>query len=76
MADIKLGKLPDRTQVKLSITITPDLQAALLAYASVYAATYGVEEPLAELIPAMLTAFLDGDRGFAKAREDARRRGR
>lgn len=29
MADLKLAKLPDRTPVKLSITITPDLQAAL-----------------------------------------------
>lgn len=50
MVDLKLGKLPDRTPVKFSITITPDLQAALQAYA----AAYGVEEPVAELIPAML----------------------
>ncbi|WP_084498551.1 DUF2274 domain-containing protein [Sphingobium sp. HDIP04] len=36
----------------------------------------GLSGYVAELIPAMLTAFLDGDRGFAKAREDARRGGR
>ena len=68
MGDLKLGKLPDRTPVKLAITITPDLQAALQDYAAVYAKTYGVEEPVAELIPAMLLAFLESDRGFLRAR--------
>ncbi len=37
MVDLRLGKLPDRTPVKLAITITPDLQAALQAYAAIYA---------------------------------------
>jgi len=68
LGDLKLGKLPDRTPVKLAITITPDLQAALQDYAAVYAKTYGVEEPVAELIPAMLLAFLESDRGFLRAR--------
>lgn len=31
MVELKLGKLPDRTPVKLTITITPDLQARLQA---------------------------------------------
>lgn len=73
MADLKLGKLPDRTPVKLAITITPDLQAALQSYAAIYAETYGVEEPVADLVPAMLAAFLESDRGFARER-DARAR--
>jgi hypothetical protein len=68
MADLKLAKLPDRTPVKLTITITPDLQNALKAYAAIYAEAYGSDEPVAELIPAMLMAFLESDRGFAKAR--------
>jgi hypothetical protein len=33
MADPKLPKLPDRTPVKLSISVTPDLHRALLGYA-------------------------------------------
>jgi hypothetical protein len=37
-------------------------------YASLYAEAYGREEPLAELIPAMLAAFLESDRGFARSR--------
>jgi hypothetical protein len=68
MADIKLAQLPDRTPVKLSIAIMPDLSQRLADYAALYAKAYGNEEPVAELIPAMLTAFLDSDREFSKAR--------
>ncbi|MEE4454331.1 DUF2274 domain-containing protein [Novosphingobium resinovorum] len=73
MLDLKLGKLPDRTPVKLAITITPDLQNALQAYAAFYAARYEVEEPVVELVPAMLAAFLESDRNFMRAREAARK---
>lgn len=73
MVDLKLAKLPDRTPVKLAITITPDLQSALNDYAALYAQAYGREEPVAELIPAMLASFLDSDRNFARARDDARK---
>lgn len=68
MAELKLGKLPDRTPTKLSITITPDLYQTLRDYARLYAEAYGQEEPIAELIPAMLTAFLDSDRSFIRLR--------
>lgn len=61
-------RLPDRTPIKLAITITPDLQNALQAYAALYTAEYGIEEPLTELIPAMLAAFLESDRNFSRAR--------
>jgi hypothetical protein len=73
VVDLKLGRLPDRTPVKLAITITPDLQSALNDYAALYAQTYGREEPVTELIPAMLASFLDSDRNFAKARDEVRR---
>lgn len=69
MPDLKLAKLPDRTPVKLTITVMPDLAAALNAYASLYAQSYGREEPLSELIPAMLANFLESDRAFAKRRK-------
>lgn len=69
MAELKLTKLPDRTPVKLAISVNPDLHRALGDYAVIYNQTYGVEEPLAELIPHMLAAFLASDRGFARARE-------
>lgn len=68
MPDLKLPKLPDRTPLRLTISITPDLQAALNDYAKVYAETYGREEPMTELIPAMLANFVESDRAFTRLR--------
>ncbi len=66
MADLELAKLPDRTPIKLVITVTPDLNDALADYADAYRETYGQSETVADLAPHMLRAFLDSDRGFAK----------
>lgn len=68
MPSIKLQRLPDRTPAKLSIAVSPELARALNDYADFYASCYGQAEPLTELIPAMLEAFLVGDREFARAR--------
>lgn len=68
MPELKLAKLPDRTPIKLAITVTPDLHQMLQEYAALYAEAYGREEPVAELIPAMLVAFLESDRGFTRSR--------
>ncbi len=70
MVELKLARLPDRTPVKMAITVPPELNRALLEYAETYRATYGEAESVAELIPYMLDAFLESDRGFAKARKD------
>ncbi len=67
MGELKLEKLPDRTPVKLTITIAPSLNRALQIYAELYRETYGQAEPVAELIPFMLESFLASDRGYAKA---------
>lgn len=69
MPDLKLPRLPDRTPIKMAVVIMPDLHQRLQAYAARYAEAYGVEEPVTELVPAMLAAFLDSDR------EPVRRRG-
>ena len=66
MTDLKLAKLPDRTPVKLTITLSADLNLALKEYADLYRATYNVSETVADLIPYMLEAFLQSDRGFAR----------
>ncbi|ODU20385.1 MAG: transposase [Sphingomonas sp. SCN 67-18] len=68
MADIKLPQLPDRTPMKLTISVMPDLHQALTDYAAFYAKSYGRDEPVTELIPAMLGAFLESDRGFVRTR--------
>lgn len=65
--ELKLAKLPDRTPVKITITVKPTLNASLQTYAELYRETYGDSETVAELIPYMLQSFLDADRNFAKA---------
>ena len=68
MADLRLAKLPERTPIKITIGISPALHQTLADYAALYSKTYGSDEPLAELIPAMLAAFLDSDRAFSRSR--------
>ncbi|CCG42725.1 DUF2274 domain-containing protein [Magnetospirillum molischianum] len=69
---LKLGKLPDRTPVRIVITVSPDLARDLArdlaAYAEAYRQAYGQAEVVVDLIPPMLAAFLASDRGFARAR--------
>ncbi|MCM8731812.1 DUF2274 domain-containing protein [Hephaestia sp. GCM10023244] len=72
MLELKLAKLPDRTPVKLAITVTPDLHQMLQQYATLYAEAYGREELIAELIPPMLVAFLESDRAFTRRRTASR----
>jgi hypothetical protein len=73
MPALKLAKLPDRTPVKVTLTLHPELHKSLVEYSEVYRKTYGEEnaEPISEIIPAILQSFVDGDRTFAKARKDA-----
>lgn len=68
MAELKLSKLPDRTPVKLTISISPQLNQALQDYAAAYKAAYGSVESVGDLIPFMLEAFLESDRSFARYR--------
>lgn len=69
MADLKLGRLPDRTPVKLSISVLPDLHQRLGDYADAYESAYGRRESVADLIPFMLENFLASDRSFNRARK-------
>ena len=70
MAGLRLAKIPDRTPVKLTISVSPDLNQALVDYAELYRETYGQAEPAQELIPAMLAAFLESDRAFVRRRRE------
>jgi hypothetical protein len=68
VVDLKLARLPDRTPVKMTISVPPDLHQALAGYAALYAEAYGREEAVADLIPAMLVSFLESDRAFMRSR--------
>lgn len=66
---LRLEKLPDRTPVRMSLSVDPDLAAALTDYAEIYRQTYGADEKTEALIPAMLESFLSSDTGFKRARK-------
>lgn len=66
MAGLRLSKLPDRTPVKLTISLPPDLFQRLVDYAGVYTEAYQTEEPVSELVPAIIAAFLESDREFSR----------
>ncbi|MGY8667007.1 DUF2274 domain-containing protein [Bradyrhizobium sp. UFLA05-109] len=68
---MKLARLPDRTPVKMGVVFTPGLAQRLREYADFYAETYGSKEEVAELIPFMLEAFLEGDVAFKKEKKKA-----
>ena len=66
---LRLDKLPDRTPVRMTVSVDPDLASALADYATLYQQTYGQEEKPETLIPAMLEMFLGSDPGFKRARK-------
>ncbi len=70
---LKLARIPDRTPVKLTVAVPPELNQALTDYAELYRETYGQSEPVQELIPAMLASFLESDKAFARRRRGQER---
>ena len=69
MAELKLGKLPDRVPVKLTIAVSPEFNRVLNDCVRAYEMAYGQAETATELIPAMPEAFLASDRAFARMRK-------
>ena len=65
---LRLKQLPDRTPVRMSLAIDPELANALSDYAKIYHQIYGAKEKPEALIPAMLESFLRQDAGFKRAR--------
>lgn len=65
---LRLGQLPDRTPVRMSLSLDPDLASALSDYAQIYRQTYGAKGKPEVLIPAMIESFLASDAGFKRAR--------
>lgn len=66
---LRLDKLPDRTPVRMSLSLNPALAEALNDYAEVYRQIYGKAEKPEVLIPVMLEQFLNTDAGFKRARK-------
>lgn len=66
---LRLSQLPDRTPVRMTIALDPELAMALGDYAAIYERTYGKTEKPEALVPAMLETFLGSDTGFKRARK-------
>lgn len=66
-ASLKVGPLPDRTPVKVSVACDPALHDDLKAYANVHSQTYGKTVSVADLIPSMLRTLIDSDTAFKRA---------
>ena len=56
--------------MKVTVTVSPELNRLLQSYAELYRETYGQQESVPELIPYMLEGFLETDRGFTKAQKE------
>ena len=65
---LRLGPLPCQDLSKVTFVCSAGLKADLDRYTALHAQTYGEAVEMTTLIPYMLEAFMDGDRGFRSMR--------
>ena len=63
---LRLGPLPRQEVTKLTFACPASLKADLDRYAALHAQTYGEAVDAVALIPHMLEAFMERDRGFKR----------
>ncbi|GLS13093.1 DUF2274 domain-containing protein [Hydrogenophaga electricum] len=63
---LRLGPLPKTESTKLTFSCPVNLKADLDRYAALHAQTYGEAVGAVALIPHMLQAFMERDRGFQR----------
>ncbi len=69
---LRLGPLPRTEVVKLTISVPVELKAMLDQYADLHAKAWSEPVDAVLLIPHMLAAFMERDRGFRTLRNGAR----
>lgn len=65
---LRLGPLPRTEVVKLTISVPVELKAMLDEYADLHAKAWSEPVDVLALIPHMLAAFMERDRGFKTLR--------
>ena len=65
---LRLGPLPRTEVVKLTIAVPVELKAMLDEYADLHAKAWSEPVDVLALIPHMLAAFMERDRGFRSLR--------
>ncbi|MDR6623810.1 DUF2274 domain-containing protein [Caulobacter segnis] len=66
MPDLRLGKLPNRTPSKLTLSLWPELDERLRLYAERHSAQTGQVVSAADIAPHILADYIEGDREFAR----------
>ena len=63
---LRLGPLPKTETLKLTFACSASLKVELDRYAALHAQTYGEAVDAVALVPHMLEAFMERDRGFKR----------
>jgi hypothetical protein len=63
---IKLGKLPNTSTVKVTVSLAASLKAQLDRYAQLHSQTWEQKVDAAALVPHIVAQFLANDRAFRK----------
>ncbi len=66
---LRLGPLPRSEVTRLTVVLPAPVKIDLDRYAELFGAAYGEAVDAAALVPHMLAAFMDRDRGFRRARQ-------
>lgn len=68
---LRLGPLPRTDSIRLTITLGSELKADLDRYAALHSQAWGQPVDASALIPHMLEAFIERDRGFRRSKGKA-----
>lgn len=71
---LRLGRLPRTEFAKVTISVPVDVKAALDRYAELHSQLHGEKVDAAALIPHMLAAFIERDRGYKFMTSKSRQR--
>jgi hypothetical protein len=72
MTKLRLPPLPKSQTVKVTVSLSAELNAALEQYAELHSQVSGERNDLTRLIPYMLEAFIESDRAFRASRRAER----
>jgi len=69
---LKIGAVPERKSVRITLSLPPDIHAALADYTTIHEAEFGKKTPASELAGLMIERFLNSDAAFRRARKSLR----
>lgn len=69
---LKIGAVPERKSVRITLSLPPDIHAMLADYAAIHEAEFGKKTPAGELAVLMIERFLNSDAAFRRARKSLR----